>query len=422
MSSYCRQKGRVKFGPLVTAKAAPASCAITTVSVRAAESPKLVTVYEHPAARYKYDEYDKKPSTTAQTVSSGSSTYKMVWEEPTSTSDDDVTLFEEPAVAEEVDPDDSILAHVSRTSSPMGKVKTKLTAWSWAKEQGQNDGAESKFLPLIDIDDKNARRSHSSAGEDPPGPPNTAQSSTRGSGPSSARHSGPQTPFYDENAEDEDNAEEEATTVADNEEQEKDDDFEDPVEIKLKRTMSRGRSATMPTIPTTGTDYITIPLFRDRMAESRRLSNLPGEEEHFKGHRDSVDIYRRHFREEEEEMNKQLMTTRDSFLMTKSKFDTKHPKAMVELLPIRSYPSAQWNRCGGLSPIPDSSPPNSKKQKGAEAMLRFAEKGEDEAGKRKLQEHPLDHVGCPVCEVEWAKWFEAKRRKAEVEGEADCLA
>ncbi|KAI7172085.1 hypothetical protein KC343_g1778, partial [Hortaea werneckii] len=139
MGDFNRLQGRSILRPL-PAKAAPAGPALTATSVHPAEQPKINPIYQHPNARWRHDVYDsRRPTRTEQTVYSGGTKYQILWEEPPqSDTDSDTTLImeenlETPQVFE---PDsDSILGHISRSPSPMGKVRTKLAAWSWAKEQ-----------------------------------------------------------------------------------------------------------------------------------------------------------------------------------------------------------------------------------------------------------------------------------------------
>lgn len=124
MTEYCKIKGLINLRPMFAAKAGPAECAITACSVRPSEPAKLNTVYEHHTARYRNGDRDKRPMKTAQTVASNSTLYQMVWEEPPiTTSEDDVTLFEEPVSLDVTEQEDSLLANVSRSSSPMGKQR-----------------------------------------------------------------------------------------------------------------------------------------------------------------------------------------------------------------------------------------------------------------------------------------------------------
>ncbi|KAI7619977.1 hypothetical protein KC343_g8526, partial [Hortaea werneckii] len=139
MGDFKRLQGRSILRPL-PAKAAPAGPALTATSVHPAEQPKINPIYQHPNARWRHDVYDsRRPPRTEQTVYSGGTKYQILWEEPPqSDTDSDTTLImkENLETPQVVEPDsDSILARISRSPSPMGKVRTKLAAWSWAKEQ-----------------------------------------------------------------------------------------------------------------------------------------------------------------------------------------------------------------------------------------------------------------------------------------------
>ncbi|KAK4542594.1 hypothetical protein LTR36_006642 [Oleoguttula mirabilis] len=386
-------------------KASPAECAVTACTVRASEQPKVITVYQHPAARYKQGA--QKPTQTIQTVCSGSSTYQMLWDEPSrSSSDSDVTLFEEADVPgvnepEVTEPDDSLLAHISRTPSPMRKATTKLAAWFWAREQEQGEDSDSHSVPLM-ATDHDVRHMPSSRVtppvevEDPPAPPNTAKTS----GASSARHSGPQSPYEDDDIA-QDTIEEGVEEV---ERDRHDEEGDSPIELRFRSTLSRVRS--MPP----SADYLAVPSNSLGLPTSpggarfsRQLSNLAAEDEHFQGHRDSVDLY--HRREREEELNNQLMATRDSFVLAKTKYDHKHPKVGGGGTAI------QYSRFGGLSPIMDASPPESRIQLGLQSMSKLA----TEAKKMRAEEaHPEEHVGCAIYEVERPRWFEANCKRATV--------
>lgn len=388
---------RLNLYPL---KASPAECAVTACTVRAAEQPKINTVYQHPAARYRQDSYDERATQTIQTVCSGSSTYQMLWEEPSrSSSDSDMTLFEEanaPGVQEsEVEqPDNSLLAHVSRTPSPMRKARTKLAAWSWAKEQEQDDDSDARSTPLAAMDES-VLSSPRFEIEEPPAPPNTGKTSSA----SSVRHSGPHSPYEEDDASE---VELLNDIIVGGERDPDDNDTDSPVELRFRSTLSRVKS--MPA----STDYLNVPGSSRSPPTSpsgaryaRQLSNLAAEEEHFKGHRDSVDLY--HRREREEELNKQLMTTRDSFVLAKTKYDTKHPKFGG------GGQAIQYSRFGGLSPIMDASPPESRIQLSLPSKSKLAK---DAKTVQVEEAHPEEHVGCAIYEVERPRWFEANCKTA----------
>jgi len=179
-----------------------------------------------------------------------------------------------------------------------------------------------------------------------------------------------------------------------------------PVELHFQQ-LSRVRSATMPA----PTDYLAVPNYGQSRSTPtspsggrlhsplpRPLSNLAAEDEHFKGHRDSFDLYNSR-REKEERLNQQLMATRDSFLLTRSKYDSRFARTA-------GGPVTQWSRFGGLSPIMDASPPDAKIERGLKAMSKLAQE-------QKVHEEPHadEHVGCSICEVERPRWFEANCKK-----------
>jgi len=295
-------------------------------------------------------------------------------------------------------------------------VKTKLTAWSWAKEPEEDDDAGPQFLPLLELEDDRHRthREISTPGlEEPPAPPNTEASSARNSGPSSARHSAPQTP-YEEGGGDEEDSVIQYSTVEDADREGDDDETDDniPIELRFKASLSRSRSATMPTAMPSS-DYLNVSSVRPGVG-TRQLSNLEIYEEHFRNHRNSVDVYRRHLANEEC-MNPHLAATQDSFVLTKSKYESRFPKNGGGPSTLKSFPTIQYSRFGGLSPILDASPPDARNERGVEAMAKLARVMRNEVEERERSVHPFDHVGCPVCEVEWAKWFEAKRQRREHE-------
>ncbi|RMX76279.1 hypothetical protein D0869_10858 [Hortaea werneckii] len=204
----------------LAAKAAPAGVALTATSVHPAEQHKINPIYQHPNARWRHDVYDsRKPTRTEQTVYSGSTKYQILWEEPPqSDTDSDTTLIMESSGTPQVieTDSDSILAHISRSPSPMGRLKTKLAAWSWAKEQkelgmedeededvaGQGGGGRAKAISqlmpaagatcLLSTRRRSPIEDAIGSDEGPPCPPNTVKS-----GASSAQRSAPQTPFLE---------------------------------------------------------------------------------------------------------------------------------------------------------------------------------------------------------------------------------
>ncbi|KAK3109796.1 hypothetical protein LTR53_016560 [Teratosphaeriaceae sp. CCFEE 6253] len=241
---------QLKPRPLA-AKTTPAHPALTACSVRAAESsPRLNTVYAHPGAAYfsrrATADYGRTGMKTAQTVVAGPSTYQILWEESPppgeGDSDSDTTLLEEPGVSDDEESAHSLTASADLSTSPMGRAKTKLAAWSWACAHADGvAGARSRDIPLMRVD-ADARRERS---EDPPGPPNTEKHSAA----SSTRHSGPQTPVREQRPGDhEEGVEEgeEARQVDDDEGADADGEDDQPMEL---------RSASLPAT----TEYLAVP-------------------------------------------------------------------------------------------------------------------------------------------------------------------
>lgn len=267
--------------------------------------------------------------------------------------------------------------------SPMEKVKTKLAAWSWARELGaETEDSDSRWLPLLPLDESASHmtsRSHTPHIEEPFAPPNTE----RHSGASSAKQSASQSLRGSAEDEDEDQL----------------------LELKARPILPRRpiqpsylnllpieeHSVHTPSSPS-GT--------RHTKALPRQLSTLTAEEVPFKTHRDSVELL--HRKEYEQKMiNQRLMNSHDSVILTKSKFESRHPNAAA--LGRRQQ---SWNRTGGLSPILDVSPPNEKVQDAKKAI----EKAAKVAKERHEQQHPGEHIGRPICEVERPRWYEAPRK------------
>ncbi|KAK5734778.1 hypothetical protein LTR17_008709 [Elasticomyces elasticus] len=425
MTDFQHLKGRLKLRPF-TAKALPADPAITACSVRVAEAPRLNTVYEHPGPLYIAATHDKKATKTAQTVSCGSSTYQLVWEEPPSTqgSESDTTLMED-IDADEEGSQGSMTVNVDRSPSPMGKAREQQ------EDDEDSDGGSRLKLPIMLVETHD-RRAES---EDRPyGPPNTEKPSAS----SSAKHSRTQTPrgikFALDDEEDEleqaddddilnsDKRVQEATSdegheaddedigdIDDEPEAEQDDDEEEqPVELRFKSAFHKLRSLSMPST----TDFLTIPEnaqhnssspMGDRAGSSipRLLSNLSAEDKRFTRHRDSLDL--NHDRiEREARMNQLLMTTQDSFVMAKLKYESKYP-----------HSTGQFSRFGGLSPIADASPPDAGRSIGAAGMAQVSKRLE-----KAVEDPPKKHDG----HIHWAgqhevvvkpKWYKAKYMKGE---------
>lgn len=393
MADFAKLKGSPKLHPS-SAKSGPAACAVTVCSVRAAEPLRVNTVYKHPGARYKMLDGDRAPTKVAQTVHSDSGTFQVLWiEPPPSSSNSDVTILDSTGYPAELTvPDNGVT--ILRTPSPMDKVKTKLAAWSWAREQGlETEHGGPNWIPLLSCDD---RISQSVSTDEPFAPPNTE----RPSGASSAKHSAPHSPpleAYDTPGVDED-------------------EEDHPLELKVKASLSRPASILPPSLQKTQRDYLSLPIQKARSTPtspgaskpvniiSREPSNVSIESAHFKTHKDSLIFLQR--RKEEGKMNQQLMNSRDSVILARSKFDSPYPRSVLDLKPA-------WTR--DLSPIPDASPPDVRVQ----ANIKTMEKAMDapERSGRRAQEkstdraHPDEHFGCPICEVERPRWFEANFKK-----------
>ncbi|KAI7366110.1 hypothetical protein KC354_g4376 [Hortaea werneckii] len=495
MGDFNRLQGRSILRPL-QAKAAPAGPALTATSVHPAEQPKINPIYQHPNARWRHDVYDsRRPTRTEQTVYSGGTKYHILWEEPPqSDTDSDTTLIMEKSLEtpQVVEPDgDSILAHISRSPSPMGKVRTKLAAWSWAKEQEK--------LGMEDAEDEDETGQAGGRGKATSHLMPAAGATLR-SGASSAQRSAPQTPFLecrDEGGQCGIRVEEpdgfdpdtghsvesqgeflDADAVGQEGEEDAGLDIglgslSDAADMHrlIKPALSRVRSATLLPAPATTTtttlDYLSFPatvsssrlpgpsllsssILQQQQQQhhhnlanpsfSRHFSNLtPEEEDRFKAHRDSVDIH--HRRLNEDKMTTHLQATRDSFLITKSKYDARLLRPQTPYLQLQhshQHPSSpthiQYSRFGGLSPILDASPPSSEatttatttKQSVKAASISSASRrnpsgevpvkvtvleGEESEEDESDSAHPDEHVGCAICAVERPRWFEATHRR-----------
>nr|POE78615.1 hypothetical protein CFP56_62866 [Quercus suber] len=372
------------------AKASPAHCALTAMSISRVRSPS--SSFSH----------ERIPQTTVHTVRSPNSIYQMLWEEAADDEDGEggPVGLEDPDSTETAAEDDEIVPDTSRGSSPMSHARTKLAAWSWACEQAQSsvdddeDGETPRWMPLMAVDDR-SRRCSSQATEGPMAPPNT----TRGS---SAFHSVLHTPM----PEDEEDPPMEMhsrpfLTLADR-----------PHSDYL--TCTRPSPHSIPVSPL-GTQYphfhsLTPPAYWSRAAhETSRF------------HRDSVELSRRHL-DDQAKLNAKLMTTNDSFLLTRSRYPYGgagiHPLSKsTATLGLGSRGAGTgivgegWTRTGGLSTIVDASPPSE----------RVASLGLRPTGVGAVNDHdrpswtPADeHTGCAIYDVERPRWFEAKYQRHSV--------
>ncbi|KAF2167633.1 hypothetical protein M409DRAFT_21790 [Zasmidium cellare ATCC 36951] len=361
MSEMLRLKGRLRVPALLSPKAAPACPAITACSIRIFEPPRLNTVYESPS------EFEGKQ--TAHTVQSDHGTVRMVWEEPANSASSSVaTVLVDDSVG--VAPADDIEDHVVPPSPRMERVKTKLTVWSWEREFGDESDDRPPWSPLIDLSDErcrvvNRQSDHSPLSEAPLAPPNTA----RQSGQSSAKQSEPQSP---------------APELSD------DSTEESPIELRI-----RPKSQTaLPTRSNTPENLFLAPPRRSSLPASpsiaRNLSSLGTDDIRFRSHRDSVEITHGHIKRHEEEgpINQELLNSRDSFDLTKSKMAARYPRAPT--------PTIHRSRLVVMRPIADASPPTS--------MARLRPQPDEE------ERHPDEHDNCPICEEHRPRWFESKHR------------
>ena len=392
-------KGRFKLLPAST-KSDPAGCVVTACSVHVAEAPRLNTIYENAGVRHKDIDRDHDHVKTAHTVRSDSGMLQMLWLERPSGPGSSVTLLEDSTR----EPGAVLLwsdVNISQVSSPMDRVKTKLAAWSWAKEHGlEAEGSPPNRIPLLAIGDEvssTGSGGHTPQTEAPFAPPNTE----RPSGASSAKQSIHHSPLQQH------------SECPDIDEEEDD----PPLELKARTTLSRSASESAEQAGAVGTDYLCVSSRSPSLPSTpggtmnviaipRQLSNLAAEDAHFKTHKDSLILV--HKRQEEGKMNHHLMSSRDSVILARSKLDTRYPKSASE-------PKSSC-RARALSPIPDASPPDARVQFGIEAMSKATEAGlgrQPKVPNRGVEEpHPDEHADCSIYEVERPRWVEANCRKS----------
>ncbi|SMR48159.1 unnamed protein product [Zymoseptoria tritici ST99CH_1E4] len=369
MTEFCRLKGRVRSPVLIAVKGSPASPAVTACTVRPATSATLNPWYEQPDEPRNQGLVPQTDSkTTAQTIQSDLGTCQMLWEEVTLTQTGSKTL--------------------AQASSP--RAFNAMLISSLLKP---DLSSEADDCPIENLKTKLPRHSH--------------QSSRLNSSLSSAKPSAPPTPSRRSSEE----------TPAPNDDEE---DEEPPLSLYLKPSSPVPfKSASQPftTVFTARRSSLPTPLSITRhLAHS---STVEGEASRF-AHRDSVDVYharglKRH--ETEAKMNQELMNSRDSFVITKSKFEARWGKggASSESKAV----GGGWNRFAGLETIEDASPPG---RVGFQAVMemsggntnRAAVKDEAVGALNKEEaedrHHPDEHVGCPICEEHRPRWFEEKYR------------
>ncbi|KAI5204828.1 hypothetical protein E4T39_03398 [Aureobasidium subglaciale] len=109
-------------------------------------------------------------------------------------------------------------------------------------------------------------------------------------------------------------------------------------------------------------------------------------------HRDSLELARHRLAEEAATVDPQLVSTRDSIILAKQRWD-KYPKshAVFDAQP-------EQMQFGGLSPIMDASPPDPKAYWAGRREHLLKQKEVD--WQREIGGHPENDHDCPICEVE----------------------
>ncbi|KAI5360854.1 hypothetical protein Slin14017_G090290 [Septoria linicola] len=137
-----RMRGRARRPSYLSTKSSPARPAMTAISVRTAESPRVNTVYDHSKAGHFSLSPADESIKTAHTVQSDLGTYQMVWEDAQSSGSGDSsgTMLEQRNIH---------TAHASKqeydapyvvTQMPIiDRVKCKLTAWTYEKQHAPTD-------------------------------------------------------------------------------------------------------------------------------------------------------------------------------------------------------------------------------------------------------------------------------------------
>lgn len=267
------------------------------------------------------------------------------------------------------------------------RVRSRLTGWSWEQETTRlQPDAYGRNSLSSDARPNHARSLSQSSDFDVPSPPPNTQGP---SGRSSTQGSVSMTPTV-EDADDDDEEEED----------------EDPVqEIELKAQSfsvdSTSRDVSPPPIRRTPSEPWDIPAPRCSDVQpsplfSRQLSNLAAEERHFKSHRNSVELARERRLPlgTASRLNQSLMNSVDSFLITKSKWDSRHGPSAANL-----PHTATWDRSGGMGSISDASPPASSSNLSAFlAMNRSAAAGL--AGPARAHVQTEDHMDYPISETD----------------------
>lgn len=342
-----------------------------------------------------------------QTRRSDSGVFPTQHDERSSNSTSCVTLHDSLSAEDEAS-SFGMDVNTSRAHVAMDKADTKLAAWCWAKDHSLLDeDGNSRWFPLAasgmpPSQLRSCSHSPRSVSESPHCPPNTERPSGPSSGKqsvlSTAKHSSVGSPPGER-------------AIDCDEDEGEDEDY--PIELRIKAALATpSRSKSHGALD----EYLSVPYEQSRSvpsspayssqvkAISRQLSNLAAEDVHFRTHRDSLLLL--HKKElEEEEMNQQLVNSQDSVILTRFKFDAPYPSAG-----FASRSSSAWLHQRDLSTIPDASPPLARKHSAGKARAACAARKGD-AQSPEDEQHPDEHVNCPICEVERPRWYEANVKK-----------
>ena len=347
----------------------PADSAVTHVDVlaRAASSPEPEDLTA--------GSLDARSSThTAQSVRSADGNFRALWEEASASDSSS-----DASVAENGDTTQATISEHDATSesaaTPMERVKRKLAAWSWNRDDTEDDDEADN--PTLRLQGFPGRRCPSGE-EGMPAPPNTEYSSVA----PSRRHSIP----HGQSA---------------------------ALKLNTQPESGQGRTPFVKSSPATPT--IGYPSCEDSSISnlSRQMSASALQDPWFRTHRDSVALTHRRLDDKRGAINAQLATTQDSVVLTRSRFE-KYPRSRV-------LTDAHTGKItfGGLSPIMDASPPDPRTHYGsvqraspAKASLEHARGSTSrESIDALVVEKPAEssvevagHAdkddGCPICQME----------------------
>lgn len=268
---------------------------------------------------------------------------------------------------ESVEVSDQSSGPSSESSSVVGdksldKVRNKLVAWSWAREQNNaqdHDDFTKPHWKNKQIKGGLSQKNPDERLDNPPAPPNTRKASEATSGGHSTSHfsslnvSGTSSPFHN------------PISLAVTPEEVSHD--VSPSDLKP------GHTSAGPLPPPSGSNL------------SRQLKDAFS-----KAHRDSLDLAHERLESDKHgKPNQSLMTTRDSMIISKQRLE-RYPKSQITV-----DPRSGVTKMGGLSPILDASPPDVRSQQMALQHKRHAERKTPEIGG-----HPENDEDCSICEVE----------------------